>query len=41
MQRLIDHISSRLAFFPPTPASYGVQAHTDNPSELYIQPTDT
>jgi hypothetical protein len=33
----VDHISSQLAFFPPTP-SYEVKNHRDGAGELYIEP---
>lgn len=38
--KVVDSIASKLAFFPPTPASYTVQEHNDNTGELYIQPVD-
>jgi hypothetical protein len=36
--RLVQNISSRLAFFPPTPSTYAVREHEDGTGELYIQP---
>jgi len=38
--RMIDNIASKLAFFPPTPASYSVKEHKDHSNQLYIQPAD-
>lgn len=35
--RLVESISSKLAFFPPTP-SYDVSEHADRTGELYIRP---
>lgn len=37
--RLVDNISSKLAFFPPAPPTYEVREHQDGTGELYIQPT--
>ena len=34
----VDHIASKMAFFPPTPATYTVKRHSDN-GDLYISPT--
>ncbi|KAG2441395.1 hypothetical protein HYH02_009984 [Chlamydomonas schloesseri] len=36
--RLVENISSKLAFFPPTPATYAVREHQDGTGEQYIQP---
>ncbi|KAG2436711.1 hypothetical protein HXX76_006236 [Chlamydomonas incerta] len=36
--RLVENISSRLAFFPPTPPTYAVREHQDGTGEQYIQP---
>ncbi|PNW86031.1 hypothetical protein CHLRE_03g207041v5 [Chlamydomonas reinhardtii] len=36
--RLVENISSRLAFFPPTPATYAVREHQDGTGEQFIQP---
>ena len=38
--RLVDSISSKLAFFPPQPATYEVRTHNDGTGEDYIQPVD-
>lgn len=38
--RMVDGIASKLAFFPPTPASYRVEEHKDGTGQLYIQPVD-
>lgn len=40
LTRIVDNISSKIAFFPPTPPSYTIQAHGDGNRELYIQPAD-
>eukprot|EP00210_Caulerpa_lentillifera_P006389 g6103.t1 len=37
--RVVDSISSKLAFFPPTPPTYEVRQHDDNTGALYIHPT--
>ena len=37
--RVVDSISSRLAFYPPTPSTYEVREHDDHSEELYINPT--
>ena len=37
--RMVDHISSKLAFFPPRPATYELKEHLDGARELYIQPS--
>lgn len=37
---LLDSISTRVAFFPPSPPSYVVMGHDDNRNQLYIQPRD-
>ena len=34
----VDNLSTKLAFFPPTPPSYTIEAHGDGKRELYIQP---
>ncbi|CAD7695612.1 unnamed protein product [Ostreobium quekettii] len=36
--RLVETISSRLAFFPPSPPTYQLLTHQDGTGELYIQP---
>eukprot|EP00210_Caulerpa_lentillifera_P007568 g7228.t1 len=36
---VVDSISSKLAFFPPTPPSYEIKEHDDNTGDLYISPT--
>jgi pimeloyl-ACP methyl ester carboxylesterase len=36
---LIDSISRGMAFFPPSPPSYTLEAHGDGGRELYIAPT--
>lgn len=37
--RIVDSISGRLAFFPPTPPSYLIEAHGDGAhGELYLAP---
>lgn len=36
--RIVDSISSGLAFFPPTPPSYRILPHGDGNHELYIEP---
>ena len=33
----VDHIASKMAFFPPQPATYAIKRHTDN-GDLYISP---
>lgn len=38
LNRVVDHISSKLAFFPPRPATYQITEHKDGARELYIQP---
>lgn len=38
LSRVVDHISSKLAFFPPQPATYQIAEHKDGSHELYIQP---
>jgi pimeloyl-ACP methyl ester carboxylesterase len=38
LAKIVDHISSKLAFFPPRPATYQVKEHADGTGELYIQP---
>lgn len=38
LAKVVDHISSKLAFFPPRPATYQVAEHKDGSHELYIQP---
>lgn len=35
--RFVENVSAKLAFFPPQPSTYTVEAHSDN-GELYIQP---
>ena len=37
--RVVDSISSRLAFYPPTPPTYEVREHDDDTEALYINPT--
>jgi len=41
LTRIVDNISSKIAFFPPTPPSYTIQAHGDGNRELFIQPADS
>ncbi|GFR40567.1 hypothetical protein Agub_g1144 [Astrephomene gubernaculifera] len=36
--RLVENISSRLAFFPPQPPTYDVREHQDGTGELYLHP---
>lgn len=36
--RIVDHVSSKLAFFPPRPSTYLLKEHSDGNRELYIQP---
>lgn len=36
--KVIDSISSKLAFFPPSPPSYEVKEHADDTGDLYIKP---
>lgn len=36
--RFVEHVSGKLAFFPPRPSTYTVAEHKDGSSELYIQP---
>ncbi|GIL83944.1 hypothetical protein Vretimale_10958 [Volvox reticuliferus] len=36
--RIVENISSKLAFFPPQPATYEVREHQDGTGEKYIQP---
>ncbi|KAL0042407.1 hypothetical protein WJX77_011444 [Trebouxia sp. C0004] len=38
LRGVIDSVSARLAFFPPSPPSYEVKGHDDRPDELYISP---
>jgi hypothetical protein len=38
--KLVDNVSSKLAFFPPSPATYDVLTHLDGTNERYLQPTD-
>eukprot|EP00878_Enallax_costatus_P004548 GHUV01004789.1.p1 GENE.GHUV01004789.1~~GHUV01004789.1.p1 ORF type:complete len:305 (+),score=70.05 GHUV01004789.1:413-1327(+) len=38
--RMVDGIASKLAFFPPQPASYTVEEHKDGTGQLYIKPVD-
>lgn len=38
--RFVENLSSKLAFFPPTPSSYDVKEHKDGTRELYIQPVN-
>lgn len=38
LRGVIDSVSAKLAFFPPTPPSYEVKGHDDRPDELYISP---
>lgn len=38
LRGVVDSVSAKLAFFPPSPPSYQVRAHDDNPDELYISP---
>lgn len=38
--RFVENLSSKLAFFPPTPSSYHVKEHKDGTGELYIQPVN-
>lgn len=38
LNRIVDHVSSKLAFFPPRPSTYQVAEHQDGSHELYIQP---
>ena len=35
--RIVEKIANKLAFFPPTPATYEVAHHKDGAQELYIQ----
>ncbi|KAK9817194.1 hypothetical protein WJX72_010875 [[Myrmecia] bisecta] len=39
--RFVDSISSRLAFFPPEPATYALRNHQDGARELYVHPLNT
>ncbi|KAG2497625.1 hypothetical protein HYH03_004365 [Edaphochlamys debaryana] len=36
--RLVENISSRLAFFPPQPPTYAVREHPDGSGEKYLHP---
>ncbi|KXZ53545.1 hypothetical protein GPECTOR_7g995 [Gonium pectorale] len=36
--RLVENISSRLAFFPPSPPTYAVCEHPDGTGDKYLQP---
>lgn len=36
--RLVDKVSSKLAFFPPQPPSYQIAQHGDCEREEYVQP---
>lgn len=36
--RLVENLSSKLAFFPPQPSTYEVAEHKDGTGELYIKP---
>lgn len=36
--RLVENISSKLAFFPPAPSTYDVREHADGSGELYLHP---
>ncbi|KAL0049917.1 hypothetical protein WJX82_000780 [Trebouxia sp. C0006] len=38
LRGVIDSVSAKLAFFPPSPPSYEVKGHGDRPDELYISP---
>jgi pimeloyl-ACP methyl ester carboxylesterase len=40
LTRIRDGLSSKLAFFPPTPPSYKIETHGDGRREPYIEPTD-
>jgi hypothetical protein len=39
MNRLVDRVGSRLAFFPPEPPSYQIGQHGDGAREEYVQPS--
>ena len=36
--RIVENISSKLAFFPPAPSTYDVREHADGSGELYLHP---
>lgn len=38
MQKLVDRVSSRLAFFPPQPPSYRISQHGDGQREEFVEP---
>lgn len=38
LTRVLDSVSSRLAFFPPSPPSYSLARHGDGAGELYVKP---
>lgn len=38
--RLVDSVSSKLAFYPPTPSSYAILTHNDGTGQLYVQPRE-
>jgi hypothetical protein len=40
LSKLVDNISSKLAFFPPSPPTYEVATHLDGTKDKYLQPTD-
>ncbi|GAX81505.1 hypothetical protein CEUSTIGMA_g8933.t1 [Chlamydomonas eustigma] len=37
--RFVEHISGKLAFFPPRPPTYQVLEHLDGTGDLYLQPS--
>lgn len=36
--RLVQSLSTKLAFFPPKPSTYQVKEHRDGTGDSYIQP---